>query len=65
MIQVVDATNHAVVNPASVVVTQPTANSIVLTNTTAGPLNVLAIVWWSFVSPMKNADAANTVFVLS
>ncbi len=65
MVQVVDATNRAPVTPASVVPTQPSVNSIVLTNTTGGALNVLAIVWWSFASPMKNADAAASVFVLS
>lgn len=65
MVQVVDATNHAPVTPANVVPTQPSVNSIVLTNTTGGALNVLAIVWWSFPSAIKNADAAASVFVLS
>lgn len=65
LIQVVDATNHAPVTPASVVPTQPSVNSIVLTNTTAGPLNVLAIVTWSFMSAGLDAPVAASAVVLS
>lgn len=65
MVQVVSATDRAPVTPASVVVTQPTVNSIVLTNTTGGGLNVLAIVTWSVPSAGLDAPVAASAVVLS
>lgn len=50
-IDVYDAVTGAPVLDADVAVTQPDANTIVLTNTTMGALNVIAIATWEIPTP--------------
>jgi len=64
-VTVVDATNGALIPDASVTVTQPDANTIVLTNTTAGTLNVVAIVDWEIGTPQNAGEIPASAVVLA
>jgi hypothetical protein len=50
-VDVYDSTNGARIPDADVTVTQPDANTIVLTNTTGGALDVVAIAVWEVPTP--------------
>lgn len=50
-VDVYDTTNGARIPDADVTVTQPDADTIVLTNTTGGALDVLAIAVWEIPTP--------------
>lgn len=64
-VQVFDSTNGAPIPDASVTVTQPDANTIVLTNTTMGALNVVAIATFEIPTPGKARQVPATEVVLS
>lgn len=65
-VEVLSAVNHALIPDASLTVTQPSANAIVVTNTTAGAINAILRVTWetpavSLTAPVA-ASSASIVF---
>ena len=64
-INVYDSTNGAPILDADITVTQPDADSIVFTNTTAGALNAIAIVTWEVPSPGATGIVPESAVVLS
>jgi hypothetical protein len=64
-IEVVDDTNGALIPDADVTVTQPDNDTIVLTNTTMGALNVIAIATFEIGSPQFAAQVPAGDVVLS
>lgn len=64
-VQVFDSTNGAPIPDADVTVTQPDADTIVLTNTTMGALNVVAIATFEIPTPGKARQVPSSDVVLS
>ena len=64
-VNVYNANSGAAIPDASVTATQPDTNSIVLTNTTAGALNVIAIITWEIPSPGATGIVPESAVVLS
>jgi hypothetical protein len=64
-ISVVDAVNGALIDDADVTVTQPDDDTIVLTNTTAGVINAVAIADFEIATPQFAAQIAAADVVLS
>lgn len=63
MVEVLSATNHAVQANTVISVTQPTVNSMVISNLTAGALNVIVRIQWAtrqenLTAPVAYNDAS-------
>jgi len=64
-IAVYDAATGALIPDASVTVTQPDNNTIVLTNTTMGAINCIAVATWEIPAPGNTGVVPATAVVLS
>lgn len=64
-VQIVDSVNKGLITPASVVATNPTVNQLVITNTTGGALNVIAMITWEIFEPGLAAQVAAAIGTLS